>query len=309
MFDTQHFLDSLRLSCPSLKIYKSKSDIKNFEDASHPISLLPESLAMVGGDIPRTGLPHPSAWRSEFYTWLEQYSAPTVTGPIIVDLGRSYLQYPIYSDGAGFALSFGNILKFRSDVRLLATKVLRNMARAFDFELDLTQPTIPNAFFGVHLRTEKDAVEAWPVDNWKYGRYDVQSKLYLEQAPRSNASVIYVSSGNLSEVIKFGRDAEADPHHFSVTTKWNLLHKDDLLKLKRLEWDQQALVDFLVILKASDFAGIAHSCFAWNVALKRHMYAEKKGLLEGPQMLSDELSQIYGKIASEYKEYPSCLWP
>jgi len=304
IFDTKHFLDSIRLSCSSLKIHRSISDIGNFSNARNAISLLPESV--VDGDIPHTGLPDPSSWRSQFYTCLEQYAAPTVIGPIIIDLERSYLQYPIYSDGSNFALSFGSILKFRNDVRFLATKVLQNMSKAFKFDLDLTQQIIPNAFFGVHLRTEKDAVEAWPADDWTYGRYDKQSAFYLDQAPRSNSSVIYVASGNLSEVARFATDAS--PLQLPVVTKFDMLKGRDLKRLEALTWDQQALVDFLVMLKASDFAGVAHSSFAWNIALKRHVYAKEKNHLDGLQMLSDELSQVYGPPRM-YPEYAACLWP
>lgn len=305
MFDTQHFLDSIRLSCPPLQIHSSIHDIKDFAHAHDAISLLPESLV---DHVPGTGLANPEAWRGQFYTWLEQFSAPEVKGPMIIDLGRSYLQYPIYSDGEGFALAFGSILKFRSDARILAVKTLQGLADTYSLTLDITQDIIPNAFFGAHLRTEKDAVEGWPAPDWVYSRFETQSRIYLEQAPRSNSSIIYVASGDLNEVAKFARDASTPPNNYTVTTKFDLLKGKDLEELQGLHWDQQALVDFLVMLKASDFAGIGHSSFAWNIALKRHIYATQKNHLNGPQMLSDELSQIYG-IVRGYPEYAACLWP
>jgi hypothetical protein len=305
VFDTQHFLDSVRLSCPPLQIHLSVNDIENFENAHNAISLLPESLV---DHVPATGLPEPAAWRGQFYTWLEQFSTPEVTGPMIIDLERSYLQYPIYSDGEPFAFSFGSILKVRSDVRILAVKTLQSLADTYSLTLNLTQDILPNAFFGAHLRTEKDAVEGWPAPDWIYSRFETQSQLYLEQAPRSNSSVIYVASGDLNEVAKFANDASTSPNNFAVTTKFDLLKGKDLEELQGLKWDQQALVDFLVMLKASDFAGIGHSSFAWNIALKRHVSATQKKHLDGPQMLSDELSQIYG-IVRGYPEYAACLWP
>ncbi|KAE8444953.1 hypothetical protein EG329_014080 [Mollisiaceae sp. DMI_Dod_QoI] len=307
MFDTQHFMDSMRLSCPQMTLHTSTKDIPDFQNAHDAISLLPESLA---GRVPATGLTDPAAWRGQFYTWLEQYSTPEVTGPMIVDLGRSYLTYPIYSDGEGFAISFGSILKFRSDVRMLATKTLKGLGETLALDLDLTQEIIPNAFFGAHLRTEKDAVEGWPAPDWVYSRYETQSRLYLEQAPRSNPAIIYVASGDLNEVAKFALDASNTntTDNFRVMTKFDLLQDDDLRELEELKWDQQGMVDFLVLLKASDFAGIGHSSFAWNVALKRHVHAQEKNHLDGPQMLSDELSQIYGNVRG-YPEYAACLWP
>ena len=305
MFDTQHFLDSLRLSCPALQIHSSKAAIKDFVNTHDTIPLLPESLVK---HVPSTGLPQPTEWRSQFYTWLEPYARPDPKGPIIVDLQRSYLQYPIYSDGEGFAHTFGSILKFRSDVRILASKTLQGLADTYSLTPDLTQDILPNTFFGAHLRTEKDAVEGWPAPDWVYSRYETQARIYLEQAPRSNSPVIYVASGDLSEVAKFAQNASTTPQNFAVTTKFDLLKGNDLKELKSLKWDQQGLVDYLVMLKASDFAGIGHSSFAWNIALKRHLFAKEKKHLDGPQMLSDELSQIYGLIRG-YPEYAACLWP
>jgi len=95
-----------------------------------------------------------------------------------------------------------------------------------------------------------------------------------------------------------------------VTTKFNLLKEKDLEELQALKWDQQGLVDFLVMLKASDFAGIGHSSFAWNVALKRHVFVKKKDRVRGPEILmGDELSLIYGDVRGYEPEYAACLWP
>lgn len=89
---------------------------------------------------------------------------------------------------------------------------------------------------------------------------------------------------------------------------FDLLDETDTATLKMMSWDQQGMVDFQVMTKASNFGGIGHSSFAWNVALLGHKYAEKKDHLSGPQLLSDELSQIYRK-PSHYAEYAKCLWP
>ncbi|CAG8976353.1 hypothetical protein HYALB_00006125 [Hymenoscyphus albidus] len=306
MFDSRHFVDSLRISCPSFKIYESVESIPHYQQKTNgSIPLLPESLVAY---VPKTGLMNPEEWRGKFYTWLQKYSVPDTEEPYIVDLDRSYLQYPIYSDGEGFALTFGHILKFRSDVRVLATTVLKNMVSQYSLPIDdLSAPIYKNAFFGAHLRTERDAVEAWPAVDWIYSRYETQAKAYLKQASQTNATkLIYVASGNLTEVSRFAEEAQA--LDLTVTTKADLLQSRDLEVLETLVWDQQALVDFLVMLKSSDFAGIGHSSFAWNIALKRHIYAHEKKHLQGPQMLNDEYSQIYG-LPRGYPEYAACLWP
>ena len=303
MFDVPHFMQSLHLSCPGLRLYPKTEDIPNRPDAKNLIALLPESIVDA---IPKTGLRNPEQWRGTFYTWLEQFQSSDELK--IVELGRSYLQYPIHSDGEAFATTFGSILKFRSDVRVLATTTLRALGDKFNlgFKGNLDEPVLKNSYFGAHLRTEKDAKEGWPGGDWKYSRYDTQSALYLEQASKSNTSVIYVSSGDLNEIHTFSKDAESI--RMPVTSKSDLLSGKDKAELEAMAWDQQGLVDFLVMLKSSDFAGVGHSSFAWNIALKRHVYAEKKDHLDGPQMLSDELSQVYG-FPRGYPEYAACLWP
>jgi hypothetical protein len=319
MFDVPHFMHSVRLSCPGLNIFESKAEIKDFNSEYDAISLLPESVVNFTNPIPGqpklqkvpgTSFHDPLTWRAEFYGWLRQFYIPDRKGPVVVDLGRSYLQYPIYTDGEGFALDFGSILKFPPEVRKLATQAILDLAEQYALNINLTADYYPNAFFGVHLRTGNDAAEDGPAPDWIFSRYETQSRIYLEQAPRSTPSVIYVASGDLSQVAKFALDAANNNYtaNIPVITKFDLLQGEALVELQGLGWDQQALVDFLVMLKASDFAGIGHSSFAWNIALKRHIFAQHKNHLDGPQMLSDDLSQIYGTIRG-YPEYAACLWP
>ncbi|KFZ13315.1 hypothetical protein V502_06686 [Pseudogymnoascus sp. VKM F-4520 (FW-2644)] len=298
MFDRQHFRESLRLSCPGLRLYDTVEDI-NGKTFHEPIALQPESLAS------NKGL-EPEKWRSLFYNWLGEHISDLFENTVVINLKRSYLSYPIYTDGDGFAMSFGKILKFRADTSILATKTLSKLAERYFYDVDLLKPILPNFFLGVHLRTEYDSQQGWPVGDWVYSRYETQSKLYLEQANSSSISHIYVASGDLEEVAKFKVDAAAS--NITVTTKFDLLDETDKATLKMLSWDQQGMVDFQVMTKASDFGGIGHSSFAWNIALLRHKYAERKDHLSGPQLLSDELSQIYGK-PHQYPEYARCLWP
>lgn len=117
---------------------------------------------------------------------------------------------------------------------------------------------------------------------------------------------MYVASGNVDEIARFADDAKA--YNLSVTTKHQLLGGEDKVKLEAFTFDQQALVDYLVLLKSSDFAGVGHSSFAWNIALWRHQLAKQRDHLNGPQLMSDELSQVYGTV-KQYLEYACRLWP
>lgn len=301
MLDPAHFRESLRLSCPGMKVYDRVEDLKGmaFHD---PIALLPESLEE---KVP-SGLAHPEKWRESFEAWLGQHVGPLPEGTVIINLQRSYLTYPIYSDGENFALAFGKLLKFRADIRILATKTLLALAANASYSADLSQPILPDFFFGAHLRTEHDAQLGWPAEDWVYGRYETQAKFYFKEVLASGLERVYIASGDQEEVAKFAH--EAAEKNIAVWTKFGVLGADDAAQLEALSWDQQGMVDFLVMLRASQFAGVGHSSFAWNVALVRHVFAQKRDHLKGPQLLNDDLSKIHG-YPKQYPEYASCLWP
>lgn len=310
MFDTQHYVQSLRLSCPGLKIYDDIEQVTNSHALHGPIPLQPEDLQ----EHTSQGLPHPENWAADFRAWLGRETTGTIfntanpSRTTIVQLGRSYLIYPIYTDGKEFAHSFGNILQFRQDVRELATEVVitllrnRGLLSSYNGRNDV----IEGAYLAAHLRTEKDATEGWPADHWGWSAYAKQTEAYINQTLGDGLNLMYAASGDLEQLTRFTADAAI--RGITVETKHRLLPDSSLSQLNQMSFDQQGLVDFLVMLKASDFAGVAHSSFAWSVALKRHTWSRRKDQLhlKGANTLSDEWSQIYGQVAGEY---PATVWP
>jgi hypothetical protein len=315
MFDVEHFIESLRLSCPGLVILPSADMIPTNAMAIEG-GLAPETLGPA--PRPRTGMAHPELWRGRFDEWLDAKRAnlsvsASAERPSVVALGRSYLVYPIHSDGEELARSFGQILKFRHDTRRLATTVFNALISNHNLPYPDLAVLPPNAYIGAHLRTEKDATKGWPPGDWVYSRYATQAGCYINQTLDSGLSVMYVASGDLAEIQKLASDAAA--HNITITTKSLLLADTPALgELEKLAWDQQALVDFLVLTRASDFAGVAHSSFAWNIALLRHVAARRRGgaFVKGYGIMYDELSIVYGSnegFPHGYPEYPATLWP
>jgi hypothetical protein len=302
MFDLPHLVDSLRISCPGLILYSSEDEIGNFTNATrHDLHV--EDIASKPFFFARASMvDRPELWPHDFSSWLEKTKlVSTAESPLIIDLVRSYLSYPVYSDGKEFAESFGGVLKFRSDARILATKVLSSLLNTSGIPLDISTPFQQNAFLGAHLRTEFDAQKSWG------NSYDTQLDSYVKQALSTSLPLIYLTSGDLSEATKFTNDVQ--PHNLKVTTKHDLLSGGDKEELLALTWDQQALVDYLVMLKASSFAGSGTSSFSWNIGLWRHIFARHREHLNGPQPLSDELSQVYGLYPRQYPQYDTCMWP
>ncbi|RDW76004.1 hypothetical protein BP5796_06825 [Coleophoma crateriformis] len=303
MFDRHHFVESLRLSCPQLRLYNTITDVPNYKAAQKKVGTTLDP-ARIMERVPHYGLAHPEDFQQRFYEWLKKHFPDATTGTTVVALARLYLQYPIYTDSEVFALSFGEILKFRPDVRRLATLALVKMSKALSLPKLLIGNYAKKAFFGAHLRTEKDAVNGFTA--FELSAYEAQSKLYLEQAASTNMKVLYVASGNDTEINRFADDARIA--NMTVITKHDLLEGEDLKKLNALTWDQQALVDFLVLSKSSYFAGVGHTSFALNIALLRHQWARAKNHLNGPQQISDDLSVIFGKVHARM-EYVNNMWP
>ena len=307
MFDTQHFKDSLKMSCPELKLINHLEPSAN----SRRRGLQPESLFATP---PITGIEHPEEWQVKLYTWIDKWMTHSHSSPIIIDLEQSFLQYPTHSDGHDFAHEFGDIMKFRPDLRKLATKVLRNMIEEYDLHVDVSQDMFQASFLGVHLRTEDQSImiEKRHAVDTLFTHFEPQAQSYLSQASTSNLQLIYASSGNISAIQEL--DDEAMTKNIAITSKYDLLVGKDRNELDKLKWDQRALVDYLVLLKASDFAGVGHSSFSWNVALKRHEMSRRKGSLgdghEGQRWKawSDGISTLYGVIEG-YVESSGCMWP
>jgi hypothetical protein len=299
MFDVEHFMDSLRMSCPELVL------IRHMEETFSPRrrGLLPEHLF---NNVPAGGLEHPEEWPIRLKSWIDEHmpSYPEKE-PIVIDLEQSFLHYPTYSDGHKFAHTFGNILKFRPDVRRLATTTLKRLAEWYDLPLNLSDPIIKSSFLGVHLQTDNPFLEQRHNTDIAFSHFQTQSFAYLEQAISSRIPLIYVASGNLPEIHKFGLQATGS--NIAVTHKEDLLKGKSMEKLEALRYDQRALVDYLVLLKAEDFAGVGHSSFSWQVAVTRHEGGDhRKGIFESG-VWTDRVSTLYG-VRSSYVESSGCMW-
>ncbi|KAK1585186.1 uncharacterized protein LY79DRAFT_591707 [Colletotrichum navitas] len=270
-FDADHFIKSLRLSCPLLRLY---DDVEE--------------------KIPSTGIQHPNRWRGQLYDWLGQVQTD------VSPTGR-----PNYG---------GHILKFRPDARELATKALLQMAKISGSKL--TQPegdaapskpgtyagTIPeNAYLGIYLQEGKDSEETRTLF-----AETKQTADYLEQAVDAGLSLVYIANGDATQVKSLKSEAKAKS--ITVVTKQDFLgNKNGLENLQR---DQQALVDFLVLLSASHFSGAACSSFSWNVALKRHLLVQspRRKHWDGPQTFKNRPNHLHGEPES-CPEFFACLWP
>ncbi|KAK9776574.1 hypothetical protein AB5N19_11119 [Seiridium cardinale] len=319
LLDREAFVTHLSEGCPGMQIYDRAADFPFYQQrVGEPLTLIGDQFEP---DHPREGLRHPREWRHFFDEWLDQQSVRIRSNiPVHVEIGQSFLEYPVRDDGKAFAHEFGKILSFRNDTRALAAKVLLELRQRFALSIDPAKAINPGAFYGAHLRLEEDAIGAWPPEEWRFSRMEDQFEEQFQNLERTGLNVVYVASGNRTVVNLFAEylnkrlaaESNSDRKNVTVVTKHDLLRGADLQQLNSLTFDQQALVDFLMMFKASSFMGVAHSSFPWNVALRRHELSKYREYgNEGSDLLRDEYSIIMG-MATDYPwvdPFVYGIWP
>lgn len=300
LFDSEFFKSSFATACPQMHIYNSTDELKPLQSPTDPpyrIDALQTALQYQNG----IAITNPELWRASFDEWfdLTVIRPPSSSSIVVVGITTPFLQFPLARDSQEFTNNFGRIIRFRHDTRVLAAKALYELSRAFDLNLDPAREIHEDAYLGAHLRTADDALRA----GWT--GYDVQAELYINAAYEAGISLIYVSSGSKSDMLRF-REQAWEAHGINVTTKDDLLTGDDLEVLQAMTWDEQALIDYEILLKSSQFVGIAVSSFSWNVALRRHARSTDNDYLGKGQALMDELSVVFGTTGIAW---PGAMWP
>ncbi|KAL2258870.1 hypothetical protein VTK26DRAFT_7641 [Humicola hyalothermophila] len=308
-FDEGHFRSSLVKACPNITVYTSTEDIPHAPVPFKPEQITPRNFGKRGGCDNRELNKHTDRFGTHFWAHIQSSAEkfnlppPSPKHPRIIRFNWGVqFDWPVFRDGPEFVATFGGLLKFRRDILELGRKTTAYMR-----EYAAAHGGGPRSFVGMHLRTEHDALARWP-------KFDEQSRAYLGRASALGFKAAYLATGNKTEARKLAAAAEAE-HGMGVVTKHELLgdHVDDLAALEALTWDQQALIDFVVLLESDYFLGVSPSSFSMNVALKRHLKAE--GLYTRPWKIGgdgDGRSWLVGKYEHYWDDWLfmfDSLWP
>jgi len=152
-----------------------------------------------------------------------------------------------------------------------------------------------DGYLGVHLRTEKDVPAHWP-------KFDKQADLTFKRALDKGLKHIYVATGDEDQFVKM-RDLAAEKG-LLIESKWTMLHDDEQYWVKSMTFDQEAEIDYLVLLKSKQFVGNCYSSFSTKIALSRHLAIDPDW--KDPFKLSDSLSQLGGGAPFSYL---TMIWP
>jgi hypothetical protein len=322
LLDLDLFTRSFNTACPQVKLYQTDADLPASvtpETYFHltPVDLAPKLQALTLIDMPRP------EWRRAFDAWLRNDTQvpdfPRET-PTCVYMTNCLLRWPFMYDTPEFVATFGRILRIREDMRRLAGAVLWAMSEQYQLDLDYSSGRIPEGkFMGAHLRTASDATKAgWP-------GYDSQETNYIHSANRTDSKLIYLTTGAPEDAKRFTKTAKS--HGMTVISKDTLFQNKEFKKerkaLEKMSWDQRALIDFEVLLRASYFVGMFESSFSWNIALRRHIVVGKgtwiniepgkqglDGLVDPAEAFIDQYSAVFGPVDLGIRwQFPMGLFP
>lgn len=352
-FDEGHFRAGMHTACPQVTLYDAPEDVPGLQAAvaaaadeaqaaraAAPEMITPNRFGQRGGCDQRDLDRHADRFGSRFRTWLAEkherfgLHAVDASSPKLVRFSWGVQwTYPVWRDGPEMVATFGGLLRLRDDVLELgreAAGVMQRLAGSPGAEAGVTLGTgdkVSPGFVGMHLRTESDALSGWP-------DFEQQSHAYLTRitalsssssssslSPDARAGLRFgfLATGNATEAARLS-DLAWEGQQLRVLTKRELFAHEKfgsselLERLDALSWDQQALVDFVVLLAADYFLGVSPSSFSMNVALKRHLRDE--GVLTRPWKVGSEEGDGRSWLVGQYEGYwddwlfmYESLWP
>ncbi|KAH7346260.1 hypothetical protein BKA65DRAFT_477475 [Rhexocercosporidium sp. MPI-PUGE-AT-0058] len=305
LFDKDRFLSRMEMACPQMRVYQDLEELESMGTVTKTELMDPKKL------------PHSMTSRIAYSCreHIKEIRAPA--GEItLVPLENLWRHFPICHDPVGFADTFGNLIPLREDVHRLAATALYELYSRYDVQIDPVTATtgiFADTFIGIHLRTANDILSYWL-------GYDDQADYYIERIRASeyltSLPLMYIASGNATSVTDFSKEQEdqlVQPKH--VITKHDLLSGAEEAELASLTWDQQALVDYLILTRSGYFMGMADSSFAWTIAVNRRVSTSAgtcgfpKGWWKSKLMgtaLRDDFSDLLGKHGYGWEDK---MWP
>jgi hypothetical protein len=304
-FNEDHFRKVMNAHCPQMTIFNVADDIPvpSGVNITKIEEFYPKDLGDLDGCDGRGVNRHLDMFRAKFDNWTRiKHHTPSNLNPMTIRFKwATFFEWPIYRDGPEFAATFGDILRISPDIEALASKTLMEMSRFVGVEPDSQSLEAP--YLGVHLRTESDALGFWP-------DFKEQSEGYLKGAELRGLKHAYIATGNATDGHKFAQKAW-EKLEMKVASKLDLLKGRDLKLLKDLSWDQQALVDFLVLTKSTHFTGCSFSSFTMNIAFKRHLMTA--GVNTRPwKSPGDAYTTLVGRFEKWFADWMfmyECMWP
>ncbi|RFU28951.1 hypothetical protein B7463_g7396, partial [Scytalidium lignicola] len=317
LFDVSYFLDEWKEACPQIRSVVSDSEVPNLNLTATSPRIDPRHVKKF--KTRKYLIVDPTGWREAFDIWMGKnsvFKTMSAKNPVRVRQNLVLFEWNREVHPLDFVHSFPRLFQHTIQTRRLAASVLwhleKNLSHPVVSDTILFSSSPPSkvnslgpdrltysGFMGAHLRVARDAAIAkWP-------GYEAQAPFYLAEAKRLNLTTIYLATDAAKHRDQFRTDAEREG--ISVIVKEDLLDVEELAELQSLTWDQQALVDFDVLMYCSWFSGFVRSSFSWMLALRRGTLPEAgtPTITDGEEY-RDNLSALVGR---HDKINPEGLWP
>ncbi|KAJ0159517.1 hypothetical protein CTA2_9544, partial [Colletotrichum tanaceti] len=294
LIDETRFLKTLGKHCPSLVVRPADyadDRVRRLRSISPVIDLELETYNEEG--MPDTfAVPtKPQQWPPALDEWLASETEdepPSAESPVVFGLETIMFNWPTRHDPPSVVRHFSELVRPRDEVKLLAAAALQRMQQQYNAHVGFRTREEPrvrdNAFLGVHLRVEKDASDFHWISYEDQLHYLAQRLLGRigkpthpaaddndddddAALPDTEKAVLYVACGDADGVARLAGDLAP----MTVVTKNELLPEGTFAgaALRNMTWDQQALVDMLILEHAGYFIGVRDSTFSWHLALRR----------------------------------------
>ncbi|KAK6529681.1 hypothetical protein TWF281_008844 [Arthrobotrys megalospora] len=263
LFDRAWFKEVMQENCEQMELFDRVEDITNYGYAMMPDII--SMQALMGQPLGnRHGLlrnKKPEEFRSRFDQVIKaQTRRPNEKFPVIIRLDdKALFSFPPAFDPPAIANNFGFILEFRLDLSGLANIIVDRVRQALNKDDGKF-----SEYVGVHLRSEADAGKYW-------ASWDELANSTLSVALDNKIRLIYVASGDADGVAKLTRKAEESG--IRVVDKWSILSNDEQEFLHPFRFDQQAIVDYLALMRSDRFVGSGQSSFSSHLIMRREFLA------------------------------------
>ncbi len=323
LFDVSYFLDSWKSACPQIRAVISDSEVPNLPTTATSPHLSPSGVKKF--EMRKYLIVDPTGWREAFDIWLAKqagFDSISTEKPVRVQQRMVLAEWNREVHPLKFANSFPRLFRYPVQTRRLAASALWSLEKKLDRPvvadaIILSKSPLPsskvnslgpdrlspNGFLGAHLRVAADAVAAgWP-------GYESQAPFYIAEAKRLNLTAVYLATGSPEHRERFRKDAAFEG--LSVIVKEDLFSSEELAELQKLSWDQQALVDYDILMHSSWFYGTVRSSYSWSLAMRRGTLPEASTPNAAEEIIKkdeyrDGLSAIVGRYDSIN---PEGLWP
>ncbi|KAK6510812.1 hypothetical protein TWF506_009907 [Arthrobotrys conoides] len=273
LFDETWFKEVMKENCGQMELFDTIEDIPYSGYAMMPDVLNIQAIMEQPRGSKHGALRNKKPWefRSRFDNLIKsQKRRPTEKSPVIVRLDdRTLFSFPPTFDPPSVLNSFGFILDFRLDLSALANFIVDRVHQT------LNASAGNDSYVGLHLRSEPDAGKYWAT-------WDQLAEATISTAVGNEIKLIYVASGDTDGVAKLTK--KAVDSGIQVLDKWSILSGDEKEYLAPFRFDQQAIVDYLALMRSDRFVGSGQSSFSSHLLMRRELLANMTLAEEGKHL-------------------------